>query len=352
MLRFFHTADWQLGAPHPPIYKERMLEELVCLARQYDINLIFCIGDIFDKPKPEQKIKDYLLKNILESEDITWIFCPGNHDYETKDKQYSSLRFLELLEPKLNNIKVCNEGNHVLINDNYSFQVTVGCEDFSSTAEFNKIGVGVFNILAFHGLIPGYSVKDQQMGKDATAFIAHLIKMKGADYVALGDVHKHVQIHDRCWYPGALVQKTYSCEDGIVLVELEGNAIATKSLKLPLPKKINLHLDMEEGKDSEETIISYVKENVEEGQFVRLVFSIPVDFWATLNKEYIQNSLKTYCLEVKLENDPIQEKRSRANLKEVEKAKTVEEELDIIIEEDSFGLDKEKLKSSCRKFVA
>ena len=96
-----------------------------------------------------------------------------------------------------------------------------------------------------------------------------------------------------------------------------------ESLHLPLPKKINIPIEFKDENLCEEVIISFVKDEVEEGNMVRLLFNLPMETWKGLNKEYIKNELLKDYLEIKLDNDPVQEKRTRQSMDKMVKAKGV-----------------------------
>lgn len=347
MLKFIHTADWHLGAPNQhPILAEQMLPKLIGLARSEKVDFILCVGDLFDTPRPEQSVKDGLLSTLLSAPDVKFIFTVGNHDYTTKAKTYHSLVTYQLLVDKLPNVRVCPVGNNKL----QDLCTLVVLPDSIENLQPDPID-GLRNVLAWHGMLPGFDVGGGTED-EAIKAVMGLLKAYHGKYLALGDIHKHVQINNRCWYPGPPVQKTFSDTCGVVIVELaENNDIKTTSMSLGLPKKITLDISFEEGKDSEQSLVEFVKEEVNPGQFLKLKFHLSVKVWSGLNKKTVQDGLKDYTLSVKLENDPIDEQRDRQGLREMAKAKTVEEEISTVLEMESYGLDKEKLKKTCYKYL-
>ena len=106
-LKFLHTADWHLGATqHHPKQAENMLPELAKLAREKEVDFVLCVGDLFDRPKPDQTVKDSLINFLIHHEDIIFIFVIGNHDYSDKIRTYNSLKYLQILDKKLSNVFV------------------------------------------------------------------------------------------------------------------------------------------------------------------------------------------------------------------------------------------------------
>jgi len=353
-LRFLHTADWQLGASqHNNIHKIGMLPKLAKMAKDKEVDFILVVGDIYDKPHPDQRIKDMLLETILANEDLLWVFTIGNHDYIDKTHTYHSLRNLQLLEKKVKNIYILEEKTktHVTIYNEEVLDVNfiVLPENFST--EWVENDKNDYTIVCCHGLLPGLNIKDPKQNEAAhKKSFEILLKTKGT-YLALGDIHKHFAISEVCAYPGALVQKTYACEEGMYLIDLVDDAVSVESLHLDLPKKVNIHLEFDNENISEEATIAFVRDEVEKGNMVRLLFNLPMETWKGLNKEYIKNELLKDYLEIKLDNDPVQEKRTRQSMGKMIKAKNVEEELDIVIQENNFNLDEGKLKKTCRRYL-
>ena len=105
-----HTADWHLGAPqYPQIYRDGALPALLKLAVDHNADAVLCAGDVFDRPNPDQRVKDDLLKFLLQTgadRHIKFIFFVGNHDYTTKAKDYHSLIYLRMLQKRLTNVVV------------------------------------------------------------------------------------------------------------------------------------------------------------------------------------------------------------------------------------------------------
>jgi DNA repair exonuclease SbcCD nuclease subunit len=187
--------------------------------------------------------------------------------------------------------------------------------------------------------------------KDTYKSIKKILSKTNAQYIALGDIHQPIRLHPRCWYPGPPVQKAYSDRDGVLLVAMNLEKIKVKKYRLPLPKKITLEVEFEEGVDSEETMIEFIKDNVSANNFLKLKFELPLKVWGSINQKYVREALQEHCLEIKLENDPIPDVRTRKSIEKVSKAKSLQQEADVVIEEEDFGLDKKKLRKVCREYL-
>ena len=206
-------------------------------------------------------------------------------------------------------------------------------------------------ILAWHGLVPGLDFADiTKTPKSVVKAIHKLLQDTGARYIALGDIHRCMRLTKDCWYSGPPVQKTYADEPGVLIVNI-GDETQVIKYQLNLPRKMTLLVAFEEGKDSEDSVIEIIKKEIPAGNLVKLQFKLPLSTWSSLDKRYIEKELSDHCFELKLENDPIPEYRTRKAIEKVSKAHNLLEELSIILKEEDFGLDIEKLKETCLGYL-
>ena len=358
MFRILHTADWHRGAPGAhPVYQLKTIPKLIKLAVRENCEYILVVGDVFDKPNPDQKIKDQLIRQLSKylNRNITFIFVVGNHDYTTKDKKYHSLKYLRIIKDIINTYAPGKVDIHVLEPGQFfafkDFDLAVmwewGVLDPEVTATSGRPLV-----LAWHDMIPGMDFKDlSKQPPGVEEEIAALLKRTGASYIALGDIHRCMRIAKKCWYSGPPVQKSYVDEDGLLVVSIDKNIVKVKRHRLVLPKKINVAVTFKEGVDTERSVIDFIKKTFPAGNLVKLKFTLPLSVWSSLNQPYIKKELGEHCLEVVLENDPIPECAPRKSIEKVAKAKNLSEELSIILDDDDFGLDRQKLEKTCRNYL-
>jgi len=354
MVRILHTADLHRGAPSAhPVYNTRTLPELVNLAIRKNCDYIIIVGDVFDKPKPDQAIKDFLVRQILDTKkQIDFIFIPGNHDYTTKALTYHSLNYLHYLREASNykvNIQIVEPGEYSTFNKLSVFAM----DEWGDVALAAKENDGIKPlVIAWHGTVPGLQFSNiSHVPKETYKSIKKILAKANAQYIALGDIHQPMQLHPRCWYSGPPVQKAYSDKDGVLIVTMNTEKIKVNKYRLPLPKKITLEVEFKEGVDSEETMIEFIKNNVPANNFLKLKFELQLKVWGSLNQKYVKESLQDHCLELKLENDPIPDVRTRKSIDRVAKAQSLQQEIDIVLDEEDFGLDKQQLKQTCRKYI-
>lgn len=346
MIKFLHTADWHLGAKgHEPEIRDRILPSLFGLAEYHNVDFILAVGDIFDRPEPGQRVKDHLLKHLIKSPKPI-IFTVGNHDYIDKAKSYHSLEYLKILEGKLKDVYVLETGVHILdsVEGNICFKVF--SEDLEPLPEPDE--ECIFTIGCFHGILPGLNVKNLDIPQRVS--IRALLGKLNVSYLALGDIHKRIGFSKKCFYPGTLYQKTFSDDAGAVVVSIEGKKVEPVAVDLGLPRKMNLHVEVDE-ECTEEGIVEYVKQNVKKGDSARLKFSLPQKIYTALDKEHVRSCLHGYVLKLKFDNEPIQEEKTKKDLKKMAKAKTPEEEIKVVIDAEKHSLNAKLLFDFCKRYI-
>lgn len=354
-MRLLHTADWHWGAPSMhPICRSKFVKAIAKLAKENSCDYVLIAGDIFDQPNPKQQVKDLLARQLLDVRDlypdIFFVFSVGNHDYTTKDQTYHSLVSLQLLNEAAGgdtNFFVLEPGEKENVGG-LAVYVMRTWDDIPKKGS----GQGFPFVLMWHGMVPGLAVTDlSEMTSIAKKNVDELLKVTGADYLALGDIHQHRQLHDRCWYPGPPIQKTFADTAGAVVVTIDDGKVTTKSVELPLPKRITYDYEFNTGVDSEETIIEDVLESVPPGNLIKLKFQLPLSVWANIDTQRIKDRLSGHYLEVALQNDALPEKRLGKELETFKKATSRLDELKTIIRIMDTDLDKKKLFKLCRRYV-
>lgn len=343
MFKLVHTADWQLGAPNQPVVCQQPLAALISATRNAGANLILCAGDIFHKHSPDQQIKDYLLQTILENQDIFFVFIAGNHDYTTKEKEYTSLNYISLLvkSKKLQNAWVIEPGSHITCEDAVLWNMEEW-DDIKNPIPFDR--ASKFVVAVWHGIVPGLNLKNGVYDSNAKSSCSIAISKNNINYVALGDVHKQCQVNNNCYYCGALTQTSYVDDLGALLVMIYEHVTDVRKLNIDLPKKVSFMLEYNEEHDTEEDIIEFVKSHAEKNNFVKLKFNISVEAFMSINKKYVADQVKDACLSIIFDNEPIMVARNRKNMEDLRSATTIEQEIDVIIETEDFGLDKKEIR--------
>lgn len=107
MAVFVHTADIHLGSlrgvktiTYSTLLKryEGYLRSIFAIARKRKAECVVMAGDIFDHKNVRPKVRDVLLRVLLDNEDMPVLIINGNHDL--LEEGYTSLHFLTLLQAK------------------------------------------------------------------------------------------------------------------------------------------------------------------------------------------------------------------------------------------------------------
>lgn len=347
MIRLLHTADWHLGAPRAhPVLVSKTIPAILKAANKFSCSNILVVGDVFDKPKPDQQVKDLLVRQILDyRNEIGIIFSVGNHDYTTKAKNYHSLKNLfHLREASGNKLAVhVIEPGGTLESDEFIIKALVSLDERSKIKTKKPV------VLVWHGTPPGLKIAGNNITIEDNRQIAEAIDYYEAEYFALGDIHRPMKLHDRCWYSGPPVQKMYTDKDSVLIVTLDNFSV--EKYRLPLPKKISIEVESDSDIVTEDQIIKFVHGAVERGNLIKIKMELPSASWVMLDRERIREELQADYLEVVLENSPITVKTKRAATAQIASAKTVEEEMHAVIKAENFNVNKTKLLETCRRYI-
>jgi len=342
MKQFIHSADFHLGAPNQPAnYREMSIPKLVEEARYRGINHILVAGDVFDRPNPDQRIKDYFMAQLIGYSDINFILMVGNHDYLDKAKSYHSLNLYGLVESRVPNVQVLGPGSTVI--DGVNFVVLP--DDIKKYRELRK-PCGT-NVLVWHGVLPGGDVRTMDFG-GSVHLVTQIMSHFDATYFALGDIHQPIEVAPKCYYSGSLYQKTYTCKSGVRVVNVETGE--SEGFSLDLPSRIELNVKYDTSKDTEDKLSRSIKKKIPSGSLLKLKFRMPLSRWSLIDKRKLFESLRFSYLEVRMVNDPVPERTSkRAGIDRFSKAASIEDEIKTILETDKYE-NKDTILSKCLEY--
>jgi DNA repair exonuclease SbcCD nuclease subunit len=215
MVRFIHTADWQLGlrVRYMPVEdgaivrdaRLRALRNIARLAETQAASFVVVAGDVFEhhglKPATLEKTFD-----ALRAFPCPVYLLPGNHDPLTPDSLYKSSRWTRGAP---DNVHVLGNQEPVQVEGAWLLPCPLlERHTFSDptdhlTPDFGP--QGVIRLGVAHG---GIREILEGMAAEIGVELANALRVDAAqagqlDYLALGDWHSVLQIDDRTWYPGA-----------------------------------------------------------------------------------------------------------------------------------------------------
>ncbi len=252
MLKFLHTADIHLDSAFTAHFTAEQAENMrsnimtsfsriIKLAESVDVLLIS--GDLFDNPNPSRATVSFV-KRLFGGIPGTKIFiAAGNHDPYTPDSVYARENLGENVhvfgvEPEcfeLPELKTRIFG--------VSFS-SVHCSEGLSLPEIEKRD-GVYDILSVHADLVSNGARSEYNPIDKT-----VIASSGADYLALGHIHKRSDVL-RCGdtyyaYPGIPQGRGFDeCGDlGCYIGCFDGEVTDIKFEKIAAVRMFRLETDI------------------------------------------------------------------------------------------------------------
>ena len=228
VIRFIHTADWQLGKPfgRAPAEARIVLQDarleaidaIAKLAAEHDVEHILVAGDVFDSCEPGERVVRQALSRMSQG-GCRWWLLPGNHDFARAEGLWARLareapqnvRPLITAEP----VRLSDEAH--LLPAPLFYRRT---ED-DPTAVFDRMETptGIHRIGLAHGPIQTFSSSGGTNVIDVDR-----ARKSGLDYLALGDWHGFTKIGDRTAYSGTPEPDDFGREatGQVLLLEITG----------------------------------------------------------------------------------------------------------------------------------
>ncbi|CAD6518183.1 metallophosphoesterase family protein [Paraburkholderia metrosideri] len=222
MIRFLHTADWQIGtqfgqfepdeAAHLAQARFDTVRRIAEEAAARKVDAVLVAGDVFDL----QTVSDTVIRRLfgaLQAFSGPWIMLPGNHDAALVESVWTRAQRLNCVSP---NVRLVLDAGVVLLDEcrcallcapltqRITYDDTTGFFDTTDTpAGYHRIGLA-------HGSVSGIL----QEGIDSSNPIAPTRALSARlDYLALGDWHGHFRVDERTWYAGTHEQDRFRAND-------------------------------------------------------------------------------------------------------------------------------------------
>jgi hypothetical protein len=210
MLRFLHTADWQVGRlpaqfdadDASALFEARFeaVARLAALAREQRVDAVLVAGDVFDSQGVSRKTIERMF-HAMSGYDGPWLLLPGNHDAALSESVWTRAQRDALVPP---NVTLCLrpepveiEGRMVVLPAPLTQRHSLS--DLTEWFAAAETPAGLPRIGLAHGAVQGILAEDIDSANPIAQDRATRARL---DYLALGDWHGTKQIDARTWYAG------------------------------------------------------------------------------------------------------------------------------------------------------
>ena len=241
MVRFLHTADWQIGKPYgrvvDPDHRARLkqvriavIQRLVALVQQQQLDFVLVAGDLFDSPAPARSEVAQALSAIGQIP-APVLVIPGNHDHGGPGSLWHQGWFQELSADVAPNLQVLLERQPVVV----AGAVVLPCpllrqadveDPLSWLHQLNAADLpdGPRIVLA-HGSVQSFAALDS-LEASSNQLSLEQLPQGLCDYIALGDWHGLKQVASNAWYSGCPEQDRFPrssdyASSQVLVVEVE-----------------------------------------------------------------------------------------------------------------------------------
>ena len=244
MVKFIHTADWQLGMtrhfladPDQARFDAARLDavrRIGAIAVKEECDFVVVCGDVFESNQVGRAVVVRALDAMAATPQVTFYLLPGNHDPLDASTVYRSPTFREH-----------RPANVLVLEDSEPVEVVPGVE-LVAAPWFNKHPLadlvadacrgleptGTIRIVAGHGVLDTFSPDPNAPALVALAGLEERLAGGSVHYVALGDRHSTTEVDrsERIWYAGAPEPTDYDETDpgNVIVVGLDGAEVRVR----------------------------------------------------------------------------------------------------------------------------
>ena len=224
LVRFIHTADWQIGKPYRRVKDEQKRfklrqERLNAISRIREAaqmnasKFVLIAGDLFDSPTPSSSSVTEVLEIIGEI-NVPVIVIPGNHDHGALGTVWHTDNFKKYQKQMAPNLSLLLESDPFEIEDAVilpcpllrnkdNTDPTLWLRNFN----WNTISISKPRIVLAHGSVREFGGQNYNLDEETPSRANNLVNLDQLpideiDYIALGDWHNLKQVSENAWYSG------------------------------------------------------------------------------------------------------------------------------------------------------
>jgi len=241
MVKFLHTADWQLGMTRHFLAGEAQarfsearidaVRRIGALAEREGCGFVVVCGDVFESNQVGRQVVVRALDAMAATPGVTFYLLPGNHDPLDPSTVYRSPTFTRHCP---SNVVVLEAPDPVAVSPGVELVpapwftkrplvdlVAEACTELEPT--------GLVRIVAGHGALDSMSPNPNDPALISLEGLEQCLAAGTVHYVALGDRHSTTEVgnSERIWYAGAPEATDYDEVDSgnVVVVELDAAGV-------------------------------------------------------------------------------------------------------------------------------
>lgn len=248
MVRFLHTADWQLGmtrhfldADAQPRFSAARIGAVAAigaLAVAERCSFVVVSGDVFETNHVERQVVCRALDAMAATPSVTFYLLPGNHDPLDASSVFRSPTFT-----------AHQPANVVVLTSSEPLEVAPGVEvvgapwatkrpltDLVARATESLEADGTVRIVVGHGAVDRLLPNRTDPAAISVAALEAALADGRLAYVALGDRHSTTSVGttDRIWYAGAPEATDFRETDpgNVLVVEVDGSSVWVEARRI------------------------------------------------------------------------------------------------------------------------
>lgn len=265
MVRFIHTADWQLGmtryfldADAQARFSAARIDAIRSIGRlgvEQDCSFVIVCGDVFETNHVERQVIVRALDAMAESPDIKFYLLPGNHDPLTASSVFTSQTFVSRCP---DNVEVLDAEGATEVDSGVELIAApwtskAPLEDLVSRAcSSTEAGDGV-RIVVAHGAVDVLNPDANDPSSIQLGSLESAIADGQIHYVALGDRHSTMSVgkSGRVWYSGTPEPTAFREVNpgNVLVVEIENGEIEVSAVPVGEWEFRSLEFDLRSAED-------------------------------------------------------------------------------------------------------
>ncbi len=248
MVKFLHTADWQLGMTRHFLAGEAqarfdgaridVIRTIGAVAVDEECDFVVVCGDVFESNQVNRQIILRAFEAMRATPEVTFYLLPGNHDPLDASSVFTSRTFAD---NKPDNVMVLESSSPVEAAPGVALipapwftkrpltdLVADACDGLDEDLDEDD----VIRVVVGHGAVDTLSPETADPALISQASLEERIHTGQIQYVALGDRHSTTDVGQtgRIWYSGAPEPTRYDEVDpgNVLMVDLDGVQITAE----------------------------------------------------------------------------------------------------------------------------